>query len=240
MAKRLSKELREHLVKTLGITPESVSVRLAEIKRTYPHLTQAAAAQILAQKKGKSILGFLDEEDRKSLPSIQASAFPSVPVRRVSNGKTAGRIMQAKPIVLFSTSNRFVEKHIQEINGTYAAQCYTATFILCRKVMENLIVDVLRHSFPKERNLYEDAASHRSLDYSVVLDHLFKKRTQFNTKAFGAIVRIKQKATAFKNDANDKAHSLFHIATKKEIDDAKPQEIFDLIEVVMKESGMTP
>ncbi len=238
MAKRLTKELRQHLIKILGIAPGSLSVRLAEVKRIYPHLTQAAAAQVLAQKKNKSILGSLDEEDRRSLPSMQISPLPVATTRKNHAGKPIKRVLLIKPVILFSTTNRFVEKHIQEINGTYAAQCYTATFILCRKVMENLIVDILRHNFSKERKLYEDQNSHRSLDFSVVLDHLFKKRTRFNTKAFGAIARIKQKGTAFKDDANDKAHSLFHIATKKEIDDAKPQEIFDLIEVVMKESGM--
>ena len=38
-----------------------------------------------------------------------------------------------------------------------------------------------------------------------------------------------QLSEKFKDEANDKTHSLYHISSKKELDDANPQQIFDLV-----------
>lgn len=238
MGKVLKKEIREHLLKTLGMTKGSIAARISQIKFEHPQLTSAAAAQVLAKNKNKSIMRFLDDEDKKTLATVNnVSAAPVV--IRTGAGK-GGKRSAPKPILVFPSLDRFIERHIAEINGTYHANCCTATFILCRKVMENLIVQILKKKFPaaKDRALYEDATSRRSLDFSVVLDNFYKSRTKFSVSGASAIERIKQKATPFKNDANDKAHSLFHIASRKEIEDANVQEIFDLITVVMKEVGL--
>jgi hypothetical protein len=239
MGKTLRKEIRKHLIKTLNFTKGSLSVRISEIKNDYPQLTPAAAAQILSKRKGKSIMRLLDDDDKKALASV--GPMPASPVRMIvrNNGKQSRR-KPLTPILAFSASDPFIKRHIDEINGTYHASCCTATFILCRKVMENLMVQILRTKFPsaKERMLYEDSVSRRSLDFSVVLDNLYKNRTQFSVTTSKAIERIKQRATPFKNDANDKAHSLFHIASRREIEQTNVQEIFDLITVVMKEVGL--
>jgi hypothetical protein len=235
MGQVLKKEVREHLQTLLNMTPATISTRLSEIKKQYPGLTPTAAAQELAIRNHKSLMRFLSDDDKKSLASISRSSTPAKPiiiVRKASQPK-------AKIILTLTTPDSFVQRHVEEINKAYNAQCYTATFILCRKVMENPVVEILRAKFPKNRDLFEDNVSHRSLDFSVVLDNLFKKRTDFPTKSFKAIERVKQKATPFKNDANDKAHSLFHIATKKEIDDAGIQEIFQLLEAIASETGVT-
>ncbi len=238
MGKILRKEIREHLKNTLGMTKGSIAVRISEIKYDHPQLTPAAAAQVLAKKKHKSIMRFLDDEDKKSLASVGTAAASPVIIRTIA-GK-GGKRTSPKPILVFPSSDRFIERHVAEINGTYHANCCTATFILCRKVMENLIVQILKKKFPaaKDRGLYEDSASRRSLDFSVVLDNFYKSRTKFSISTASAIDRIKQRATPFKNDANDKAHSLFHIASKAEIEAANVQEIFDLITIVMKEVGL--
>lgn len=235
MGQVLRKEVRDYLQSVLGISPKTIANRLSEIKNQHPVLTPTAAAQELAKRNGKSLMRFLNDEDRKSLASINSSTVPAKTV--VVLRKTAQP--KVRTILALATTDPFVRRHIEEINKAYNAQCYTATFILCRKVMENIVVEILRTKFPKDRHLFEDNASHRSLDFSVVLDNLFRKRTDFPTKSFKAIERVKQKATPFKNDANNKAHSLFHIATKKEIDDAGIQEIFQLLEAIAFETGAT-
>ena len=239
MGKILQKEIRDHLIKTLGMTKGSIAVRISEIKYDHPQLTSAAAAQVLAKRKNKSIMRFLDDEDKKTLATVGNIAQAPVTISAKSK-KGSKRSPTKVPMLTFQTSDRFIERHIAEINGTYHANCCTATFILCRKVMENLMVQILKKKFPtaRDRKLYEDQSSRRFLDFSIVLDNLYKARTDFSTTGYSAIERIKQKATPFKNDANDKAHSLFHIASKKEMKDANVQEIFDLITVVMKEVGL--
>lgn len=238
MGKILRKEIREHLMGVLGLTKGSLATRISEIKYAHPQLTPGAAAQYLARKKHKSIMRFLDDEDKKSLASAAPVSSAPVVIRTITT--KGGKRTLPKPILVFPSADPFIERHVAEINGTYHAHCCTATFILCRKVMENLIVQILKKKFPsvKDRVLYEDSASRRSLDFSVVLENFYKSRTKFSISGSSAIERIKQKATPFKNDANDKAHSLFHVASRKEIEDANVQEIFDLITVVMKEVGL--
>ncbi len=231
MGKVLKKEVRDHLINILDMTPGALAARISEIKRDYYGVTPTAAAQLLAKKHSKSIQRFLNDEDIKSLAGTNIPQ--NIPMR--STHKSLTSYASEKIILSFSTEDHFIQRHIKEINKTYNVKCYTATFILCRKVMENLIIDILRKKFPKERGIYEDTKTHRYLDFSVVLDNLYKRKNKFNTRAHNAIDRLKQKATPFKKDANNKTHSLFHIATKGEIDNAEVQLIFDLIVVIMQE-----
>lgn len=221
------------------MTKGTIAARISEIKYDYPQLTPAAAAQVLAKRKKKSIMRFLNDEDKKTL-STTGTAVAVAPMTTRNSSTKGGKRTPPKPILVFSSPDPFIERHITEINGTYHAACYTATFMLCRKVMENLIVQILKKKFPaaKHRNMYEDPISRRSLDFSVVLDNFYKSRTKFSISTSSAVERIKQRATPFKNDANDKAHSLFHIASKSEIEAANTQEIFDLITIVMREVGL--
>ena len=67
---RLKKEILKDLIKKFGGTEGSIRASISEVRRTYPALTLNAAAQIYAQKKGRSILAKLDKEDRESLSRV--------------------------------------------------------------------------------------------------------------------------------------------------------------------------
>jgi len=43
-------------------------------------------------------------------------------------------------IAKYDANDKLLKTHLEEINKTYTFGCYTATFILCRKVLENLII----------------------------------------------------------------------------------------------------
>lgn len=233
----LDNNILNHLEKKLGIKSSTIRVQLSLLKRKYSGLTLNAAAQIYAQQHGTSILAKLSDIDKTSLAQVQITMTPKREILIPANKKGQKKMIN---FLLYETSNRFEKKHVEEINGTYNAHCYTATFILCRKLIENLIIEILKKKFPlsSDRGLYEHPTQHRFLDFSVILDNLYKQRNNFSVTGNNAIQRIKQKATPYKNDANDKTHSLFHIATKNEIDDTKVQEIFDLITKLNKEVGL--
>lgn len=237
MADRLKPEILEHLKKKTGNTAGTIQVQLSLLKRKYSGLTLNAAAQLYAQKHGTSILPKLEKEDKESLAKVQLTLVTKREIVIPKNKKG----QKALTIFLnYQTKDRFEKKHVEEINGTYNAHCYTATYILCRKLMESLIIEILKKKFPsgKDRILYEHPTQRRFLDFSVVLDNIYKQKTKFSITGSSAIQRLKQKATHFKNDANDKTHSLFHIATKAEIDAAEVQEIFDLIIKLNQEVGI--
>ena len=96
--------------------------------------------------------------------------------------------------------------------------------------MENLIVEILKSKYPAQRDLYFDISRGRNHDFSVVLDNLFRKRSEFSEDKKEAIERLHQKLKPFKNDANDKVHSLYHIVeSANEIDDWNIDSIMVLI-----------
>lgn len=102
--------------------------------------------------------------------------------------------------------------------------------MLTRKVLENLIVGILKAKYPAGRDLYFDIPKGRNHDFSVVLDNLFKKRSEFGDEKKEAIERLHQKLKPFKNDANDKVHSLYHIVeSANEIDDWNIDSIMAMI-----------
>lgn len=234
MADRLKPEILKHLHKKLGFKPESIQVQLSILKRKYSGLTLNAAAQVYALRNNLSILPKLLPEDKESLKQANLSLTPKREIKIPYKKSQRNKVI----FLIYDTAVIFVKKHLDEINNAYSAKCYTATYIICRKVMENLIIEILKKKFPKKRILYEDNNSHRFLDFSVVLDNLFKQRTNFSITAKEAIERLKQTATPFRKDANSKTHSLFHIASKTELDNADVQTIFELIRIVRAEVGL--
>ena len=63
----------------------------------------------------------------------------------------------------------------------------------------------------------------------MILKNLNNKARDFGPEA-ELVTRTAQKAGQFKNDANNKTHSKYHIVkNKKELDDKEPQEVIELI-----------
>lgn len=78
MADRLNQSIIGHLAEKLDKTPAQIRPRLSEIRRKHSGLTMNAAAQMYAQSHGTSIMSKLDQEDRRSLASVQAITQVSV------------------------------------------------------------------------------------------------------------------------------------------------------------------
>lgn len=225
MADRLKPEILTHLEDKTGNTPGSIQVRLSELKRKYKGLTLNAAAQIFAEQHGISILPKLTDDDKKALSMMQLSMVPKREVK-IPSGKAA------KPFKIFlayTTIDKFEKEHIDEINRAYNAGCYTATYILSRKVIESLIIGLLKKKLPQSPDLYLDTARGRFRDFSEVLKNLSKNKKSFDLSIHKAIERLVNKASVFRDEANDKTHSLFHIASKRELDSADVQSILALV-----------
>lgn len=230
----LKKEILKDLIKKFGGTEGSIRAMISEIRRIYPALTLNAAAQIFAQKKGKSILAKLDKEDRESLSRVPLYQKKIIVTEHLKGKKEPHFFIFLK----YNSTDPFQKKHIEEINKAYNCKCYTAVFILCRKVIENLIIDLLIKQFPaktkKNIELYFDIKRGRLHDFSVILKNLYTKRKSFNLLAVKPIERLYSRVKPFVKDANDQTHSWFYMASKKELDDVKIQEIIYLIENIDK------
>lgn len=155
--------------------------------------------------------------------------------------ETTGRQSSSRPrrertiiqIAKYDTTDRFLKKHLDEINRTYTFACYTATFILCRKVLENLIVyHILKKKYPtkskQHRQKFWDFTKGRVLDFSILLTNLRESAPDFNSER-QLVERICQLSDGFKETANDMTHSRYHIARRNELDEKGYQEILDQI-----------
>lgn len=222
---QLNPKILKYLSIRLELSENSVRQYISGIKIKYPRLPQNCAAQIFAQERRESVRRFLTIEEKKSLPGIEIEKPEKIKVKQKADRKNI-----VKNFFKYQTDDPFKKGHIEEVNKAYTAGCYTCVFILCRKIIENLITAILENKFPEERCLYWDPSSNRYLDFSVILDNLYSKKSDFNPSNTKSIERLYQLAKPFKKDCNDKTHSLFHLVKrKKEIDDIGINEILNLI-----------
>ena len=144
-----------------------------------------------------------------------------------------------KPLISYQSEDYFIKEHIEETNRAYHAKCYTAVFILTRKIIENLLIRILRKNFPRNPSLFLNTSTNRYHDFSVILDNLFTERNQFSDVGKSVIERLNQLVKPFKDDANAKTHSWFHIVkSASEINDWQLETIFQLIIKLEQEVGL--
>ena len=207
------------------MSEKSIPSAISRIRAKHLSLTLNAAAEILAQKYGFSVQRFFNEKDRDS---FKVREIEKIRVKQ-PNTKATHKL---KIIANYPSTDPMLKRHLDEINKTYSNGCYTATFILCRKVLENLIIrHILIKKYPPNltanREKYLDANG-RFLQFSVILSNFKAIAPEFlhNQKL---VERIENLAEGFKDDANNMTHSWYHIAKKEEIDNADFQHILDLL-----------
>jgi hypothetical protein len=237
MASRLDPEIVEILHKRTGKAKSTIRSQISRKRQKSPILTSNAAAHLIAQENKTSVLQKLDDEDRKSLQGMHGIA--AAPMQKTVQAKLSARngSRRLKSIVTYDSEDYFVKEHIGELTRAYNAKCYTCVFILFRKILENRIIDILKAKFPKQYRLTFDQTRSRNHDFSVVLENLYRHRTSFTHDGKKAIERLHQLVKSFKKDANDKAHSWFHIVrSESEIDKSLLEQALQLVKFLEKET----
>lgn len=241
MATRLKPEILDLLEDYTGKTIPAIRSKISRLKAKYPGITSNSAGHLLAQEYNKSLLQKLDDEDKISLRGFQpkTSIMSSTNSTNHLKGTKTGTNTGKKPIIKYDSADYFIKEHIKETTSAYYAKCYTCVFILTRKILENLLIRIIKKKFPKEPELILNLSSNRHLDFSVILDNLYQKRSQFSSDGKDVIERINQLVKPFKDDANAKAHSWFHIVkSPTEIENWQLDTIIELIKILEKEVGL--
>lgn len=208
----------------------TLRARISQISSKYG-FTLGAAAEILARQEKKTVWGTLNPEDRKCFRGKEIKIIKIKEHRRNNKKET---------LIFYNTTDKLLDTHIKEINNCYNAHCYTASFILIRKVLENLIIGMIKFKFPskskQDKEIYLDPSNRwRTRDFSEIIKNFRNKCTSFEREEERLVLRILQLSEQFKDDANDKTHSLYHLSNKSELYDKNPQNIFNLIEQFFKE-----
>lgn len=233
MKAQLDSKIVDLLSKKIGLAPSTIQKEISLLRPNYPNCTPNAVAQIFALQRGKSVWQKLSPEDRNSLPNIEMDRRKTI----IKSKPTQKRGKQTKIIVEYETDDYYIKGHIKEINKAYTYGCYTSVFILTRKVIENLIIDILREKFPPtsidNKELYYSINQRRFKDFSVILENLRNKKYDFELGKDKTIDRLYSRAVKFKDDANDATHSWYNlIETSAEIDDLGIQSLIELIKAL--------
>lgn len=228
-ADHLNPKILEYLIKKTDLTRSTIRSTLSKLKRRYPSCTLNAVAQLFAISKGLSVMQKLTPDDKKTLPH-NTVIKPQISIKRKPIRKK-DKILE---LIKYDTKDYFIRGHIDEINKAYTKGCYTSTYLLARKIIENFIVAILSAKYPPDRKtnleIYYDVSRRRIKDFGVVLKELYNRKKDFEFDKEKAIGRFYQLAGQFKKDANDKTHSWFHLVeNRKEIDDLSIQALVELL-----------
>lgn len=233
----LNPEIIASLRNKTGKEESTIRKDISLLRRKYGKLPINAVAQIYALENGTSVLTKLSKSERESLPNVEIER----PVKVVRKDKKSRKKMILQ-FVHYESENPFVNAHIMEVNKAYTYGCFTAAFILCRKILENLLADIAREKYPQNKKenieLYFDTGRGRTRDFSEILSNLRKHSNDFGPDK-SLLERILSRADQFKDDANDKAHSWYHIVkSRKELDDTNFQDIIEMIVRLEKSISM--
>lgn len=226
---RLSKEIIALLAKKLHKSENSIRVDISNLRSNkFPSAPLNSVAHIYAKLHGRTVWQKLSKDEKEAVPNHDiVKSAPKVGTKRIVKKESKFEFLK------FETTNHFIKGHVKEINRTYNNKCYTATFILARKIVENLIIDILIKKYPANslanKELYYDTTRARFKDFSVILDSLKSKKNDFGMQKT-IVERLCGQAKALKDNANDKTHSWFHLVEgQKEIDDLHLQTTIELI-----------
>jgi len=118
----------------------------------------------------------------------------------------------------------------REINACYSAKLFNACVLLSRKIIENLIYNLLRSKFSKNIELRWNTGKNRPHDFAILIDNLKQKKNQFNQEEQTFVDKFIKLCKPFKRDANSKAHNIMeYVERKVEIDDMKIPEMIQML-----------
>lgn len=236
---RLKPEILASLSKKLGLSKNSVRQYISRERTKHPKATLNAAAQLFALSNKTTVLRMLDKEDRATLPSNIEMAKEKIVLESKKRGVKEKKI---QALIDYETTEHFKKGHIHELNKAYTFGCNTSVFILARKIVENLIIDILKKKYPekvkKNKELYFDTAQGRLKNFEAILKNLKDKKGDFGSEN-KAVERLCDLAKVLKDDANNKTHSWYHLVeNKKEIENLNLKAIIEIIKKLEKEVGI--
>ncbi len=148
-----------------------------------------------------------------------------------------GKKVSPTPEILIEIGGKYPENFYNqlqdEINVCFDHNHANAAFFLCRKMVENLVYNILEKKFPSRVDLWFDQGRKLRHNFSVLVKNLYDERNNFskpNVKTY--IEKFSSEVGPFRKDANTKAHYVFeYLSDKKELARYK---IKDLVQLLVK------
>ena len=133
----------------------------------------------------------------------------------------------------------FYKRLEEEINICYVASLPNASMMLSRKLVENLLYEILDCKFPRNPEIRFNTVKGRALDFSVLIDNFETKRNEFGPDIQEIIDKLLVLIKPFRRDANSKTHKVIeYLDTLDELDKHKVPEIVELELQILKKAHM--
>lgn len=187
----------------LKVAEEDKDIALQIMRRLYQmaNVTQSATQDYPA-------LDFLEEEGEEPsgaiLPNTSAHSQPFLDVDNVPSA--------------------FYSELIENINHCYKYGIYDATLVLTRKLLENLLIDILRGQYGNQKiNLFYRPDSKRFQDFNTLISNFEENISDFEHLSGGVNGDFIDELDAFRQNANAEAHSIETNITESEIERYRKQ-----------------
>lgn len=117
----------------------------------------------------------------------------------------------------------------EEINSAFGARLPNATLVLTRKLIENLLYNILEYKFPKNADMWYNTSEKRAHDFGVLLRHIVDKKQKFPPDQRDLIDKMVSMIKPFKREANSKTHKILeYLESPDELTRLKIPEIIEL------------
>jgi hypothetical protein len=106
-------------------------------------------------------------------------------------------------------SDDFYKNLIDEINHLYRHGFMLSLSVLIRKLLENLLIDILRKRYgASDLSLYFDTSKHRFLDFSILIENFKSRKTDFQHVTPSLDNKLVGEINSYKEMGNSGAHSI--------------------------------
>jgi hypothetical protein len=123
----------------------------------------------------------------------------------------------------------FYDRLEEEINHCHSSSLPNATLVLSRKLIENLLYQILEERFPRELDLRYIVDQGRAQDLSVLIYNLESRLTDFDREQVDLLKKLLGLIKPFKRDANSTAHKVMEYLDT--IDDLQKLKIPEMVEI---------
>jgi hypothetical protein len=127
----------------------------------------------------------------------------------------------------------FYDQLQEEINVCYEHNHPNAAFFLCRKMIENLVFNILEKKFPKRVDLWYDTKNKVRHKFGFLVKNLYSERKNFSKPNIESYIeKFNREVGLFRKEANTKVHYVFeYLSDKSEL---KKFKIKDLVQLLVK------
>ncbi|MEO9309610.1 MAG: ATP-binding protein [Nitrososphaera sp.] len=158
------------------------------------------------------------------------------PVSKKELKKITASLAKTEPTKLIDFRPRYPEVFYkpleEEINSAFEKQLPNATLVLARKLVENLLYNILEYKFPRDVDLWYNTSKRRAHDFGILVEHLENKMHKFSIDQVEIIKSLISLIKPFKREANTKTHKVLEYL--EEVDELKRLKIPEIIELELK------